>query len=152
MDDAPVFTANRSRPSGVIATQHGAVWPLANGEPAMAVRDESGPIVYTETLPAFGPSCAFETNSCHGFVGRTALPNGPMRWAGSGEPGAVASRPSKPTRKLSRYDGPFEGPTRVPMSVNPAPSWSATKPSALPPNRTWPGRASSGRLNVEPGI
>jgi hypothetical protein len=34
----PVLIANRAEPSGLTATQHGAVWLSANGEPAMALR------------------------------------------------------------------------------------------------------------------
>ena len=70
-----------------------------------------------------------------------ALPNGPIRWAGNGEPGAAVRRPSAPIRNASRNDGPAFGPTRVP---------TRRSPSGL--IRTWPGRASSGRATVEPAI
>ena len=41
MDGTAVFTANRALPSGLIATQQGAVWLSAKGEPVIAVSEPS---------------------------------------------------------------------------------------------------------------
>ena len=136
-----VLTANRCLPSWEISTQHGAVWPSANGESPIGVRVASLETRKAETLPASAPSCALETKSCRGFVGRNALPNGPTRWAAKGEPGAAMSRPKGPTRKLSMNYGPALGPTRVAISALPSPL-----------SRIWPGMASSGSATVEPGM
>src|SRR4029078_9284541 len=38
IDGTAVLTANSARPSGLIATQQGAVWLSANGDPEIAVR------------------------------------------------------------------------------------------------------------------
>src|SRR6478752_2932678 len=88
-----------------------------------------------ETVPLPGPSCALDTNSWLGLVGRNSLPKGPRPWAAIGEPGAVANRPSRRTRKLSISDVP----TRVAASFVPV---------AL--NRMSPGCEPSGRAIVEP--
>src|SRR4029079_16328558 len=98
--------ANSVEPSGLTATQHGAVWLSANGEPPIAVRPPFAPTVYTDTEPAPPPSWAFETNRRSSSTGEKALPNGPIRWAANGEPGAAVSRPSAPIRNASRELGP----------------------------------------------
>ena len=66
------------------------------------------------------------------------MPNGPILWAGNGDPGAAVSRPSSPIRNPSRYDGPEPGPTRVPTRRRPLGLIS-----------TCPGIALLGSANVE---
>src|SRR5438552_3866145 len=111
--------ARRSRDAGA-ATQHGAVWLSANGDPLIAARLPSAATSYTETEPAPAPSCAFETKSWLPLVGEKVLPNGPIFWAAKGEPGAAVSRPLAPMRNPSTNDGPPLGPTRVPTSRRPS--------------------------------
>src|SRR6266702_6510874 len=133
-----VFTVNRNWPSGVISTQHGAIWPSANGEPVTEDSVPFGESVNAETVPLSGfGSWALETNSWSGSVGRNSLPNGPRSWALNGELGAAVSRPSKPTVKLSIR----EVPTSVPTSLVP-----------VPLNRTSPGAALAASATVDPGI
>src|SRR6476646_335606 len=122
-----------------MATQHGAVWLSANGEPEIASSVPSAPTSYTDTEPAFAPSCALDTKSWLPWIGENVLPNGPIRCAPNGEPGAGVSRPSLPMLNPSRYEGPALGPTRVATS---------SRPSGL--IRTWPGSALSGRSKVDP--
>src|SRR5215831_12039606 len=59
-----VFTVNRNWPSWLISTQHGAIWPSANGE---AVTGESVPFaesVNAETVPLLTAVLwALDTNS-----------------------------------------------------------------------------------------
>src|SRR5689334_19110338 len=97
-----------------MATQHGAVWLSAKGEPAIAASVPSAATSYADTDPLPAPSCAFETKSRLGSVGENVLPNGPMRCAGNGEPAAAVRRPSVPIANPSRKDGPALGPTRAP--------------------------------------
>src|SRR5712664_662466 len=133
-----VLTVNRNRPSWVISTQHGAIWPSANGEPATGDSAPPAESVNAETVPlSVAVLCALETNSWSGSVGRNSLPNGPRPWAGNGDPGAAVSRPPAPTVKLSIT----EVPTSVPTSLVPAPL-----------NSTSPGAALAGSETVEPGI
>src|SRR5580704_14805417 len=133
-----VFTVNRNWPSGVISTQHGAIWPSLNGEPATGESVPSVESVNAETVPLLtAVLCALETNSWPGSVGRNSLPNGPRPSALNGDPGAAASRPPEPTVKLSIT----EVPTSVPASLVP-----------VPLNSTSPGAASAGSETVEPGI
>ena len=83
---------NRNRPSGVISTQHGAVWLSANGEEPIEVSVPLAESRNAETVPAPAPSWALDTKSWRGLVGRNSLPNGPRPWAGNGDPGAAVSR------------------------------------------------------------
>jgi len=75
-----------SSSSRVISTQHGAVWSLANGERPIEASVPSPATLNAETVPLPGPACAFETNSCPGFVGRNSLPNEPAPYATMGSP------------------------------------------------------------------
>src|SRR3569832_2736014 len=70
IEGTAVFTVNRYWPSCVISTQLGAVWLSANGEPPIDFRAPFFATRKAETVPLFGPSCAFETNSCEELVGR----------------------------------------------------------------------------------
>ena len=57
-----VLTANRNRPSWLISTQHGAVWPLENAGPT-AVRTPPLSTLNAETVPFPGPAWALLTYS-----------------------------------------------------------------------------------------
>src|SRR6516225_4924782 len=133
-----VLTVNRNWPSWVISTQHGAIWPSANGGPATGDSVPSAESVNAETVPLLTVVlCASETNSWPGSVGRNSLPNGPRPSALNGDPGAAASRPPEPTVKLSIT----EVPTSVPASLVP-----------VPLNSTSPGAASAASDTVDPAI
>src|ERR1700722_3768985 len=131
-----VFTANRTRPSCEISTQHGAVCRSANGEAPIEVSVPADPSWNAETVPAPAPPWAFETYSWLGSVGRNSEPNGPTPCAAYGDPAAACRRPVGSTKKLSIC----EDATRVPTSL---------VPGAL--KRTSPGWALSGSATVEPG-
>src|SRR6266566_850847 len=80
-----VFTVNRNWPSWVISTQHGAIWPSANGEPATGDSVPSAESVNAETVSlSVAVLWALETNSWPGSADRNSLPNGPRPWAGIG--------------------------------------------------------------------
>src|SRR5438034_3194374 len=133
-----VLTVNRNWPSWVISTQHGAIWPSANGEPATGDSVPSAESVNAETVPlSVAVLWALETNSWPGSAGRNSLPNGPRPWAGNGDPGAAVSRPPEPTVKLSIR----EVPTSVPASLVP-----------VPVNSTSPGAAPEASVTVDPGM
>jgi len=134
----PVFTVNRNWPSWVISIQHGAICLSANGDAPIEVSVPSWESVYAEMVPLSGAVLwALETNSWSGLVGRNSLPNGPRPWAVNGDPGALVSRPSKPTVKLSIS----EVPTSVPIRLVP-----------VPLNRTSAGAALEASETVDPGI
>src|SRR2546423_1955053 len=130
-----VLAVKRNRPSWEISTQHGAVWKSANGDEPIDVSVPSEATSNAETVPFPAPSCAFETNTCVGSVGRNSLPNGPAPWAANGEPGAAARRPSGSTAKLSISDVL----TRTPRRCVPSPL-----------KRTSPGEDPSGSGTVDP--
>src|ERR1700748_681597 len=134
----PVFTVNRNWPSWVISIQHGAICLSANGDAPIEVSVPSWESVYAEMVPLSGAVLwALETNSWSGLVGGTSLPNGPRPWAVNGDPGALVSRPPKPTVKLSIS----EVPTSVPIRLVP-----------VPLNRTSAGAALEASETVDPGI
>src|SRR5215471_8177843 len=133
----PVFTVNRNWPSWLISTQHGAVCRSAKGDDPIGDSVPSAASLNAETVPALAPLWALDTNNWFGLVGRNWLPNGPSPCAGKGDPGAAASRPVRPTVKLSMR----EVPTRIPASLVPSPL-----------NSTSPGCEPSGSATAEPAI
>src|SRR5206468_3565566 len=106
-------------PSWVISTQHGAVCLSMNGESPIACNAPSPLTSNADTLPRLAPSWALDTYSSDGLVGRNSLPNGPIFWAGNGEPAAALRCPSALTAKLSISDVPTSVPTRfLPVELN----------------------------------
>ena len=89
-----------------------------------------------DTVPCPAPSCAFETNSWDGFVGRNSLPNGPRPCAGERRAGRGGQPPVGATAKLSIS----EVLTRVPTSLVP-----------VELKRTSPGLRAVRQRHVDPG-